>query len=89
MPYREPDPLDPLELVGVRLPQATEDELAAKARCLAEELLLSGYDPEFVTGLFQTPQYAAAHELWLALGAARIREIVADAARQFRPGFEV
>ncbi len=78
MPYRDPDPHDPHELVGVSVPA----DLAAvreMARTFAEEFAAHGFDRRRLLGLFEQPFYGAPHRAWKTLGAAEIERIVDEA----------
>jgi hypothetical protein len=80
MPYDEPDETDPMMLVGVELPSGAEaDSLSAEV--FAEEFARMGLAEEELMNLFKNPFYAGAHRALLALGEARVREIVRECAR--------
>jgi hypothetical protein len=74
---KDPDPDDPMELVGVELPadpEATRD----MAYVFAEEFARAGMDGEAILGLFRTPFYVGAHRAYRALGDAAVRGIIAE-----------
>ncbi len=85
MPMREADSQDPMELVGVRLPVADEQALEAMAECFAEEFIRLGHSEEEVFALFESPFYAGPHRAFCELGEARIREMINEYVRIFRP----
>ncbi len=85
MPMRETDPEDPMELVGVRLPVADAKALEAMAECFAEEFIRLGYSEKDVFALFENSFYAGPHRAFCELGAARIREMINEYGRIFRP----
>jgi hypothetical protein len=82
MPYDDPDPTDPQELVGVLLPAGAETtrEMAA---VFAEEFARLGHDRERILALFRNPFYAGAHGAYRALGAAAIAAIVDECVAAF------
>ncbi len=77
MPYREPEPGDPHELVGVSVP-ADLESMRAMAYTFAEEFATLGFSEARLLNLFRQPFYAGAHRAWRALGEAEIRRIVAE-----------
>lgn len=80
MPYDDPDPQDPMMLVGVALP-AGRDSQVEMARVFAEEYARMGFDEDRILGLFRRPFYAGAHNALRELGEDTIRAIVRDTTR--------
>ena len=78
MPYDDPDPDDPMLLVGVTLP-AEEDSAEEMAYVFAEEFARLGFSEQRLLSLFQEPFYAGAHGALEFLGENRIRGIVQEA----------
>ncbi|MFQ5474131.1 MAG: hypothetical protein ACE5F1_02610, partial [Planctomycetota bacterium] len=60
MPLHDPDPEDPMKLVGIQLPLGDDAVLQAKAECFVEEFLRLGHPPEAVLEIFQNPEYVGA-----------------------------
>jgi len=79
MPYEDPDPQDPMMLVGVSLPGDRESQVDM-TYAFAEEFARMGYDEARILALFQKPFYAAAHRAWADLGADRVERIVRECA---------
>jgi hypothetical protein len=77
MPYGEPDPRDPMLLVGVAVPADAEAE-REMAYALAEEFARLGYTAKQILALFRRPFYAGAHRAYRQLGQQEIAEIVAE-----------
>ncbi len=75
MPYEDPDPEDPMMLVGVQLPAGPE-AASEMAWVFAEEFARSGFAAPEIANLFRSPHYAGAHEAWRQLGDSVIRSIV-------------
>ena len=75
MPYDDPDPEDPQELVGVELPgdEAMTQEMAA---ALADEFAQLAYSRAEILGLFRNSFYHGAHHAWTLLGDDEIARIV-------------
>ncbi len=88
MPYDDPDPQDPMVLVGVALP-AGEEEEREMTYVFAEEFARLGYSEPQVLSLFKEPFYAGAHRAFVHLGepavAAIVREVVGVWGRRVRP----
>ena len=77
MPYDDPDPGDPMLLVGVSLPgdEASQVEMVYG---FAEEFAKMGFDEDRILFLFRRPFYAGAHAAWRALGDARVASIIRE-----------
>ena len=75
MPYDDPDPQDPMMLVGVALPADPEAD-RDMAYAFAEEFARLGYGARQIISLFREPFYAGAHGAYRRLGEAEIRRIV-------------
>jgi|SRR5215510_2629798 len=75
MPYDDPDPQDPMMLVGVSLPADPEAD-RDMAFAFAEEFARLGYAGRQIVALFREPFYAGAHGAYLRLGEAEIQTIV-------------
>jgi hypothetical protein len=75
MPYDDPDPQDPMMLVGVALPAdpAAQRDMAC---AFAEEFARLGYSGRQIVSLFKEPFYAGAHGAWLQLGQAEVERII-------------
>jgi hypothetical protein len=78
MPYDDPDPADPMLLVGVTLP-AGENSAEDMAYVFAEEFARLGFSEQRLLSLFHEPFYAGAHQALELLGEERIRLIVQEA----------
>ena len=75
MPYDDPEPDDPHELIGVELPgdEAATREMAA---ALADEFAQLGFDRSRILALYREPHYAGAHRAWQLLGEDAIARII-------------
>jgi len=78
MPYDEPAPHDPHELVGVSVPGGRES-VREMAATFAEEFAARGFDEPRLLGLFRRPFYAGAHHAYRVLGEIEVRRIVREA----------
>ena len=75
MPYDDPDPQDPQELVGVELP-GNERVTREMAEAFADEFAQLGHTRAQILALFRAPFYAGAHQAWELLGEDAIARIV-------------
>jgi hypothetical protein len=75
MPYDDPDPQDPQELVGVELP-GDESVTREMAAAFADEFAQLGYNRTQILALFRTACYAGAHQAWQLLGDEEIARVV-------------
>ena len=77
MPYDDPDPQDPMMLVGVELPGDRAAQLEM-ARCFAEEYARMGFGEAQILDLFRRPFYADAHRAFLGLGEDLVTRLVRE-----------
>jgi hypothetical protein len=75
MPYDDPDPTDPHELVGIVLPSGP-DATREMAYAFAEEFARDGMERERILSLFRNPYYGGAHGVYRQLGADAVARIV-------------
>ena len=75
MPYDDPEPDDPQELIGVELPgdEATTREMAA---AFADEFAQLGFTRPQILALFRKAEYSGAHQAWRLLGEGEIAQMV-------------
>jgi len=75
MPYEDPEPDDPHELVGVELPgdASVTREMAA---AFADEFAQLGLRRAQILALFRKAEYAGAHQAWRLLGDEEIGRMV-------------
>lgn len=83
MPYREPDPDDPLEYRRVAVPIESVKMLEDRVACFCEEFMKLGYGKEEIYALFTNPFYSATHELSIRLGEDRILELLEQTLGKF------
>jgi len=77
MPYDDPDPQDPQELVGVELP-GDERVTRDMAEAFSDEFAQLGHTRAQILAMFRAPFYAGAHQAWQLLGEDAITRIVDD-----------
>ena len=75
MPYDDPEPDDPQELVGVELPGG-ESVTLEMAAAFADEFAQLGYTRPQILGLFRRAEYSGAYQAWTLLGDQAIAQIV-------------
>ena len=81
--FKEAEPDDPLELVGVPVPvdEATFDEMA---RCLVEEYVRDGWSDARLLALFRSPFYAGLHVIERRRGESWVRDLIAETRLRWR-----
>lgn len=84
MPYGEPDPEDPTELRGIRLPAADDSSMHEMATSFVQEFFRMGYSADRVMALFKNPHYAASHKAAQVLGEDTIKEIIQTYSQLYR-----
>ncbi len=70
---KQPEPSDPLGLVGAMVPGGNIDMLS---RCFIEEFAAMGYDAEGILALFRQPQYLAIHAVYRLKGEQAVIEMI-------------
>ena len=80
MPNDEFDDDDPMELVGVALPDGDPDELA---RSIVEEFIRMGLSDQELLHLFHDPFYAGPHTVWRDRGDAYVQDLIADGRQRW------
>ena len=75
MPYDDPEPEDPQELVGVELP-GDESVTREMAEAFADEFAQLGFSRPQILALYRKAEYAGAHRAWRLLGEHEIARIV-------------
>ena len=75
MPYDDPEPDDPQELVGVELP-GDETVTREMAAAFADEFAQLGLGRAQILALYRKPFYSGAHQAWRLLGEDEIARVV-------------
>jgi len=66
-------PRDPMELIGVALPQEDVDYMA---ECLVEEYLLLGWNDKQLMSLFSRPFFQATHRIYEDKGEEYVQALI-------------
>lgn len=69
------DPGDPMELVGVALPQADAD-YDYMAQCLVEEYVMLGWNDAQLMSVFTQPNFQATHRIYRDKGEQYVRSLI-------------
>jgi len=85
MPRKECEPDDPMEMVGVQLPNQTESQLHDMALCFAEEFIRRGWSEERLFKIFKDPFYQGPYLVWQQKGDDFVRSVIEEAIRMWRP----
>ncbi len=75
MPYEDPEPDDPQELVGVELP-GDESVTREMAAAFADEFAQLGFSRAQILALYRKAEYTGAHQAWRLLGEDEVARIV-------------
>ncbi len=67
------EPQDPMELVGIALPQEDVDFMA---ECLVEEYLFLGWNDKKLMSLFNRPFFQATHRIYHDKGEEYVRLLI-------------
>ena len=67
------EPGDPMELVGVGLPEGDPDYMA---ECLVEEFMLLGWDERKLMTLFARPFFQTTHRIYREKGEDHVRALI-------------
>lgn len=71
---------DPMELVGVSLPNGDADVMA---ECFVEEFVWLGLDNKQILNLFRNSFYAGAHGIYRRHGETYVRDIISRVQNRF------
>ncbi|OFW29596.1 MAG: hypothetical protein A3H97_01500 [Acidobacteria bacterium RIFCSPLOWO2_02_FULL_65_29] len=82
MPYADPEPDDPQELVGVEWP-GDESVTREMAESFADEFAQLGLPRAEILALYRQPEYSGAHRAWRLLGDDEIARIVDESLAVF------
>lgn len=82
---KEHEPDDPIEMIGMELPNQSEEQLRDMALCFAEEFVREGWGEEQLMKLFKNPFYHGPHLVWKQKGDDFCRCVILEAVRMWRP----
>ncbi len=85
MARKEYEEDDPVEMIGVQLPNQSEEQLRDMALCFAEEFVREGWDEEQLLGMFQNPLYQGPHLAWKQKGDDFVKSVIDEAIGMWRP----
>ena len=75
MPYNDPEPEDPQELIGIEL-AGDESVTRDMAAAFADEFAQLGLTRPQILGLFRRAEYTGAYHAWTLLGEEAIARLV-------------
>jgi hypothetical protein len=84
MPYDDPEPDDPQELVGVELP-GDETVTREMAEAFADEFAQLGLARAEILELYRSPEYSGAYRAWQLLGDDEVGRIVDESLAVYGP----
>jgi len=76
---------DPLELVGVQLPNQTEAQLRDMALCFAEEFIREGWGHDKLLKMFRNPFYQGPYLVWKQTSDDFVKSVIDEAVKMWRP----
>lgn len=85
MARKEYEEDDPVEMIGVQLPNQSEEQLRDMALCFAEEFVREGWDEEQLLKMFQNPLYQGPHLAWKQKGDDFVKSVIDEAIAMWRP----
>ena len=84
MPKNECDPEDPIEIVGLELPNQTEAQLRDMALCFAEEFVREGWEKERLFQMFRNSFYQGPYLAWKQKGDEFVLSVIDEAINMWR-----
>ena len=75
MPHNDPDPEDPMALVGMVLP-GEPGQLEAMAECIVNEYVRLGWNEPRLMTLFASPMFLATHRIYRQKGEDYVRDLI-------------
>ncbi|MCA9404997.1 MAG: hypothetical protein KC684_00535 [Candidatus Omnitrophica bacterium] len=85
MARKESEADDPIEMIGIQLPNQTEEQLRDMALCFAEEFVREGWSEEKLVKMFKNPFYQGPYMVWKQKGDAYVKSVIKDAVNMWRP----
>ena len=85
MPKKEFDPEDPIEMIGIELPNQSEAELRDMALWFAEEFAREGWSKERLLKMFKDPFYQGPYLAWKQKGDEFVLSVIDEAIKMWRP----
>ncbi len=85
MARKEYEEDDPVEMIGIQLPNQSEKQLHDMALCFAEEFVREGWDKEQLLKMFQNPLYQGPHLAWKQKGDDFVKSVIDEAIGMWRP----
>ena len=76
---------DPVEMIGVQLPNQSEEHLRDMALCFAEEFVREGWDEKQLLKMFQNPLYQGPHLAWKQKGDDFVKSVINEAIAMWKP----
>ena len=76
---------DPVEMIGVQLPNQSEEQLRDMALCFAEEFVREGWDEKQLLKMFQNPLYQGPHLAWKQKGDDFVKSVINEAIAMWKP----
>ncbi len=71
---------DPMELVGMALPEGDLEEMA---ECLVEEFVKMGFDDAHLLHLFKSPFYDGTHQIYRQKGEDYVKALIDEVRRRW------
>ena len=81
---KELDPDDPMELVGIEIPEGDMDQVLDD---LVQEYLFLGWSPAQIMYLFRSPHYSATHHIYQQMGADYVKGRIGQLSQQWNQGW--
>ena len=81
---KEAEPHDPMELVGIALPQEDADYMA---ECLIEEYSSLGWSDNQLLSLFTNPFFRATHRIYYDKGEGHVRSLIQKVRDRWSQGW--
>ncbi|MCB9719799.1 MAG: hypothetical protein H6756_02905 [Candidatus Omnitrophica bacterium] len=85
MARKESEKDDPLEMIGIQLPNQTEEQLRDMALCFAEEFVREGWSVDRLFKMFKNPFYQGPYMVWKQKGDEYVKSVIDDALKMWRP----
>lgn len=85
MARKESEKDDPLEMIGIQLPNQTEEQLRDMALCFAEEFVREGWSEDRLFKMFKNPFYQGPYMVWKQKGDEYVKSVIDDALKMWRP----
>lgn len=85
MNLKESEEDDPIEMIGIQIPNQSQEQLRDMALCFAEEFVREGWSEAQLTKMFTNKFYQGPYMVWKQMGDEYVKSVIDEAMNMWRP----